>query len=446
MLIIHGRLATMAIPNTVIEDGAVLVRGAAIADVGPTQDLLKRWPDEGADCIDAGGKLILPGNICAHTHFYGAFARGMALPGEPPRNFVEILQKLWWRLDQALDLEDVRLSAQVCLVDAIRNGTTTLIDHHASPRAIDGSLDVIAEAAVASGLRTALCYEVTDRNGLEGARAGIAENLRFARTIDTRRHPTLRAALGVHAAFTVGDATLESCVRAASEAGIPIHLHVAEDRHDQQHSLSEYGIRVVERLSSRGALTERTLCAHCVHVDQREMDLLAGSGAKVVHQPRSNMNNGVGVAPVLALLERQACVGLGNDGFSNDMFSEMKVADLLQKLHSGDPRSLGADRVASIAYANNARVARLFWPGASCSLVAGAPADIILLDYHPYTPLTADNLPWHLLFGVHGGLVTHTICAGRLLMRDRQLLTLDEQDICARARLKAADTWRRFAA
>jgi putative selenium metabolism protein SsnA len=446
MLITHGRLATMTMPNVVMEDGAILVRDGAIADLGPTRDLLQRWPNEQADCIDAQGKLVLPGNICAHTHFYGALARGMAIPGEPPRNFIEILQKLWWRLDLALDHEAVRLSAQVCLADAIRHGTTMLIDHHASPNVIDGSLGVIAQAAVAAGVRVALCYEVTDRNGLEGARAGIAENLRFARTIDTRRHPTLRAAMGVHASFTVGDATLESCVRAASEAGIPIHLHVAEDRYDQQDALSQYGVRVVERLASRGALTERTLCAHCVHVDQREMDLLAGSGAKVIHQPRSNMNNGVGVAPILALLEREACVGLGNDGFSNDAFSEMKVADFLQKLYFGDPRALGADRITNIAYANNARVARLFWPGTSCSLVVGSPADIILLDYQPFTPLTASNLPWHLLFGVDGGMVTHTICAGRVLMRDRQLLTLDEQEICARARHAAAATWARVTA
>ncbi len=456
MLIIHGTLLTMSEPNQVIEDGAVLVRDGIIADLGASAELLARHGASETTVIDCRNqqsnpkskiqnpKLILPANICAHTHFYGAFARGMAIPGEPASNFVEILQRLWWRLDLALDLEAVRYSALVCLIDAIKHGTTTLIDHHASPNAIDGSLDVIGEAVNAAGLRAALCYEVTDRNGLEGAWAGIEENARFARQVSQRRSGALRAAVGIHASFTVSNATLDACVAAANEADIPLHLHVAEDQADQDDALGKYQMRVIERLAARGALTERTLCAHCVHVNDREIALLAESGAKVVHQPRSNMNNGVGVAPIETMLEAGVCVGLGNDGFSNDAFAEMKVADMIHKLGRRDPRAMGADKVVRLAYVNNTRIGQVFWPELTGALEVGAPADLILMDYQPYTPLNAGNAPWHMLFGMSGGMVTDTLCNGRWLMRNRQLLTLDDAEICAKAQEVARRVWARL--
>lgn len=455
MLIVHGTLLTMSEPNQVIEDGAVLVHDGLIADLGSSADLLARHGASETDIIDCrdsqsnpeskiqSPKLILPGSICAHTHFYGAFARGMAVPGEPAGNFLEILQRLWWRLDLALDLEAVKYSALVCLIDAIKHGTTTLIDHHASPSAIDGSLDVIAEAVNEAGLRAALCYEVTDRNGLDGAWAGIEENARFARQVSQRRSSAVKAAVGIHASFTVSNATLDACVAVANEADIPLHLHVAEDQADQDDALSKYGLRVIERLAARGALTERTLCAHCVHVNGHEIELLAESAAKVIHQPRSNMNNGVGVAPVETMLEAGVCVGLGNDGFSNDTFAEMKVADMIHKLGRRDPRAMGADKVARLAWANNARIAQLFWPELTGALEVGAPADLILMNYHPFTPLHAGNAPWHMLFGMSGGMVTDTLCNGRWLMRERRLLTLDEAEICARAQQIARRVWAR---
>ena len=181
-------------------------------------DLIARYPE--AEQLDAKGQLVLPGSICGHTHFYGAFARGMAIPGEPAKNFVEILEKLWWRLDRALDEESIRLSALVCLVDAIRNGTTTLIDHHASPNLIDGSLDICADAILQSGLRVCECYEVTDRNGPDGAKAGIAENIRFAKSLVTRHSSLLAASFGLHASFTVGLETLDRCVAEAQSLGL----------------------------------------------------------------------------------------------------------------------------------------------------------------------------------------------------------------------------------
>jgi putative selenium metabolism protein SsnA len=443
MLITHGRIATFGSNPRVIDDGAMYIEGDRIGAVGTTANLGKRYPD--AERLDAKGQLVMPGSICAHTHFYGAFARGLAIPGKPARNFVEILQKLWWRLDRALDEESIRLSALVCLVDAIRNGTTTLIDHHASPNLIDGSLDICAEAIEQAGLRVCECYEVTDRNGPDGAKAGIAENIRFARKLAAQPSPLLAASFGLHASLTIGPDTLDRCVAEAKTQGLGFHIHVAEDAADEVNSQRRYGMRVGKRLSERGVLGEKTLSAHCVHVNANEIKLLAKTRTKVSHQPRSNMNNAVGTAPVQRMLDAGLCVGLGNDGFSNNMFAEMKAAYLVHKSAAHDPRAMTGDTVTRLAYDNNARIAALFWPKAIGALVPGAYADIVFLDYTPFTPLTAGNLPWQIVFGVDGAHVTTTIVGGKVLMRDRQLLTLDEERIAARALEVAPQVWQRFA-
>ncbi len=442
-LIGHARIATLGREPRLLEDGALLIEEGRIAALGPTAEISTRHP--GVEWWDADGQLLLPASICAHTHFYGAFARGMAIPGEAPRNFPQILERLWWRLDKALTPEDVRYSALVCLLDAVRHGTTTLVDHHASPNAIEGSLDVIAEAVRQAGVRAALCYEVTDRDGPERARAGIAENVRFARALAEHPHPLLAASFGLHASLTLSDETLAECVSAAGPLGLGFHVHVAEDRADQEDALRRSGKRVVHRFHEAGILGPRTLACHCVHLDESEIRVLAETGTWVTHQPRSNMNNAVGVAPVEAMLRAGVRVGLGNDGFSNQMLAEMKAAYLVHKLAQGDPRAMPGDLVMRLAYDHNAELVRIFWPDLILGKIRpGASADFVLLDYHPTTPLTAGNLPWHLLFGVEASAITATVCAGRVLMRDRRLLTLDEEEITARSRELAAQLWRRI--
>lgn len=443
MLITHAWLATLGAHPQVIEDGALLLRGETIAQVGTTQELTTRYPAE--ERWDAGGQLVMPASICGHTHFYGAFARGMAVSGEPPSNFPQILERLWWRLDKALTLEDVRYSALVCLVDAIRHGTTTLIDHHASPNAIEGSLAVIAQAVQEAGVRACLCYEVTDRDGPRQAQAGIAENLRFARAQNQQPSPRIAATFGLHASLTLSDQTLADCVAAAEQLGLGFHVHVAEDAADQEDSLGKSGKRVVRRFHEAGILGPRTVAAHCVHVDPEEIALLAQTHTWVTHQPRSNMNNAVGVAPVEQMLRSGVRVSLGNDGFSNQMFAEMKAAYLVHKLAQRDPRAMSGDLVMQLAYANNAALAGTFWPGLVVGeLTPGAAADLVFLDYHSTTPLTAGNLPWHIIFGFEASMITATVCAGRILMRDRRLLTLDEEAITARSRQLAAHLWQRL--
>jgi putative selenium metabolism protein SsnA len=440
MLIANGTVVTLGSENRIIADGAVYIEGDKIAEVGSTKELTAAHLDE--ERLDAGGKLVMPGNICAHTHFYGAFARGMALPpGPPPKNFPEILQKLWWRIDRALTLEDCKYSALVCLVDAVRHGTTTLIDHHASPNAIDGSLDVIAEAVAEAGLRACLCYEVTDRNGREGADAGIRENVRFLKKAGADEK--IRGTFGLHASFTVSDRTLERCLTELDGKNAGFHIHVAEDGSDEEDSLAKHGVRVGERLENKGVLGGKTIAAHCVHVNEDELGRFRRTNTKVSHQPRSNMNNAVGVANVLGMMEQGVTVGLGNDGFSNNMFSEMKAAYLVHKDHQHDPRVMGADKVLEMAYTNNATICANFWSAPVGELSPGAYADIILLDYTPYTEMNAGNFPWHIIFGADGSNVTHTICGGKVLMRDRQLLFLDEVAIAKRAQSLSRAVWQR---
>lgn len=441
MLITHGRVVTFDQPNTVVEDGAILIAGDTIAAVGATADLTARYPE--AERLDVGGKLVLPGQVCAHTHFYGAYARGLAIPGPAPKDFPEILARLWWQLDKALTLEDVYHSAMVCLVDAVRHGTTTLVDHHASPNAIDGSLDRIAEAVREAGLRAALCYEVTDRDGPERAEAGIRENVRFIDKARREGGRQLAGLFGLHAGLTLSDETLERC-RAANPAGGGFHIHAAEGPADQEHALAHYGLRAIDRLAKRGILGPDSIVAHAISIDAWEMAQLRESQTWVSHQPRSNMNNAVGVADVPAMLRGGMKVVLGNDGFSNDMFTEMKFAYLLHKSHTADPRVMGGYEVMDVAVRNNAALAESLFGAPLGRLAPGALADVIVLDYYPFTPLTAGNVPWHLLFGFDGGHVTHTIAGGRLLMKDRALLTLDEEAIMARALERAPGIWRRF--
>lgn len=488
LIIGNGTLVTFGADNRLIAGGALLIEHGLVASLGDTSALRQARPR--AEYIDARGGLIMPGMICAHTHTYGAFARGMALKDAPPTNFMQILERLWWRLDRALQPDDVLYSALVCLVDAVRHGTTTLIDHHASPNACAWSLDLIAQAFRQAGVRGCLCYEVSDRDGLPKARAGIRENERFLRSIapspykgkgaapspyegegrdegemrgrgvSPSPHPSpsegegegvaamLSGMMGLHAAFTLSDATLAEAVGAAQNVGVGCHIHVAEDKADQDISLARYGERVVNRLQRLGVLGPRALAVHCVHVDASEIDILAESGALVVHNPRSNMNNAVGTTPVEQMLAQRITVGLGNDGFSNDMFVEMKAAYLAHKAAQGNPRAMQGDVVARLAIANNAHIAASVFGGGHSALrfgelAAGAPADVIVVDYRSPTPVSAGNLPWHMIFGIDGSMVTTTIVNGRLLMRDRQLLTLDEERIAARARELAAALWQR---
>ena len=354
-LIIHnGTVVTLGACPTVYENGEVIVEGASIAAVGPAGSYAGPTPDR---TLDARGGLIMPGLVNAHMHIYSTFARGMALAGPSPANFMELLRGLWWRLDKALQLEDVEYSALVSLMACAYSGTTTIIDHHASPRATPGSLAAIGRALDRIPLRASLCYEVSDRDGPEALAAGIAENLTWRQACaDPASDHTMRHALfGLHAAFTLSQESLAACARAGNEAGLGFHIHAAEDKADQDENIQRFGKRVIQRLADHGILGPRTVCAHCIHVDDSEIDLLADSGSYAVHNPQSNMNNAVGAMALGTLLERGVRVGLGTDGMASDMRQEAAAVSLLQRQARGDP-TLGFMETGTLLLEHNTYV------------------------------------------------------------------------------------------
>lgn len=446
MLIINGTLVTWEDPNQILENHALLVQNGIITRVDVQDILLKEFPDE--KLLDAKGQLVMPGNICAHTHFYGAYSRGMEIPGAAPDSFPEILEKLWWPLDRSLSLEDVKYSAYVCILEAIQHGTTTLFDHHASQNAVRGSLTEIARVVEQTGIRASLCYEVSDRDGQERTEQGISENMAHIEWVQKEApfNGRLAATFGLHASLTLSDKTLVMC-RQKCPDDTGFHIHVAEHSVDQYTTLEMSGLRVVDRLYNHGILGPHSIAVHAVHVDGKEMDLLRESKTWVTHQPRSNMNNAVGIAQIESMLRMGIPVCLGNDGFSNAMWEEWKTCYLAHKLWNRDPRSMGGYSVQQMAIYNNSDIATQQFGGTVIGkLVKGAKADIILVDYKPFTPMTEGNLPWHILFGFHESMVTTTIVDGKILMHNREILTVDVDKIFYEARQCAPALWQRYEA
>jgi len=410
--------------------GTVTARDVAIDDGG-------RIGGDGGKGIDCSGCLVVPGFVCAHHHLYSALARGMPFPSDAPENFLEVLQKVWWRLDRALDHETIGLSALLASVEAARCGTTTIVDHHESPSCIDGSLDLVAGGLEGAGLRGVVCYGATDRHGQADGRRGVEENSRF---LTERRFPLVRGMAGAHASFTVGKRTLDDLVSCARDHGAPLHIHVAEDSCDQDDALGNYGMRVVERLEVAGALAEGDLIAHGIHLDAPEVDAVRASGSWVAHNPRSNMNNRVGYAPVAALGER---VALGTDGIDSDMLTEARACYFKAREASNDASpAFALDRLV----AGCSLAGEVFGEESFGRLETGAPADVVVLEYAPPTPLDETNLASHMLFGIEAGRVRDVFVAGRAVVRDRKHQLVDEVEVAAHCREAAPRLWERMEA
>jgi putative selenium metabolism protein SsnA len=433
----NGIVVTLENPNRVLWGASVVTDGEQIAGVGDRAEMERRFP--GAQIIDCQGKVVLPGFICAHHHFYSTMARGMSIPGEPAGNFVEILERLWWKVDRALSWEDITLSAQIPLIECIRNGTTTVIDHHASPGLRDGSLDLIEAAVRQAGLRASLCYEVSDRNILGG---GVEENERFIKKIG-QGDGQIAAMMGLHASFTLSDATIEKCVGIARQAGVGCHIHVAEDAADREDSLTKYKQPTVKRLEKLGVAGEKSIFVHCVHIDESEIDVLAATSTSVVHNPESNMNNAVGVTPLFKLLHKGVLVGLGTDGMGSDMLAQMRCAYLLHRLANLDPRVAFVE-APQLLLQNNAAIAERQFGLKLGEIAVGRPADLAIIDYQPPTPLDETNFLGHLIFGLVDAVVDTTVCRGKILMKGKQLLSMDEERIARRSRELAPKMWGRL--
>lgn len=435
----NGIVVTLGKNNRVLWNGSVVTDGENIIAIGAAAEMKQKYPD--AESVDCSNKVVLPGFICAHHHFYSTLARGMAIPGEPASNFVEVLERLWWKVDRAIVGDDILLSAQIPLIESIRNGTTTIIDHHASPSASDGSLDIIESAVRQAGVRASLCYEVSDRN-VHGE--GIRENERFIKKVG-KGDGQIAAMMGLHASFTVADDTVEKCVGIARDAGVGCHIHVAEDAADRQDSLEKYGVPTVKRLDRLNVTGEKSIFVHCVHIDEEEMDIVADTRTSIVHNPESNMNNAVGVTQILKMLGKGILVGLGTDGMNSDMLTQMRAAYLLHRLDNRDPR-VAFTEAPQLLLQNNADLAERQFGIRLGELAEGRPADMAILDYIPPTPMDESNFLGHLIFGMTDSVVDTTVCRGKILMRNKQILTMDEERLAARARELAPQVWKRLQA
>lgn len=431
ILIGNGKVFTLDYDKPYIEDGAVLIDGKVIKEVGKTADLKMMYKD--AEYKDAKGRLIMPGFINAHQHYYSTYGRGLSLDSPPATMFSQILEGLWWRLDKQLTLEDVYYSALIPMIEEIKCGVTTAIDHHASPMAARGSLFKIAEAAKEMGLRRNLCYEVSDRDGLKIADYGITENIEFIKHCNKEKDDMIKAMFGMHASMTISNETLKKCLKGADAVDAGFHVHVAEGIEDVADSLAKYHMRVVERWYEAGVLNKKSIAVHCIHIIDNEIKMLKDSGVSIVHNPESNMGNAVGVAPILKIMEKGIEVGLGTDGYTFDMTESYKVANIIHK-HEAKLPSVGWEEPPTMLFENNRKIAGKQLDGKIGILKRGAYADIIIVDYKPFTPINENNISGHILFGVCGRNVDTTICNGRILMEDRQLVNIDEERIVARCK------------
>ncbi|HET7554204.1 MAG TPA: amidohydrolase family protein [Gaiellaceae bacterium] len=412
MTVLTGAIVVRSLDPLRLEETDVHVRRGRIVRAG------------GGTQRDCSGCLVVPGNVCSHTHLYSALARGMPYGLEPPEDFLQVLQRVWWRLDRALDEATVRASALVGGMEALLSGTTTLIDHHASPNAIDGSLDVIEEALHSLGVRSVLCYETSERDGPERAAAGIEENRRFLERVRHEQPPLVRGLVGAHACFTLSDDTLAAC----AELG-PLHVHAGEDGVD---------VGAVERLATLEALHEDTLLAHGVHLGELELRLVRETGASIAHNARSNMNNAVGRAP---LHELGPHVSLGTDGIGSDMFEESRAAYF--RLREGDLNVGPEWPLARLA--EGARLAgRIFDEPLLGTLEPGAPADLVVLDYAAPAPLRESSFAGHWVFGLSSRHVRDVMIAGELVVADRRLTRIDQRQLAAGASVEAERLWRRL--
>jgi putative selenium metabolism protein SsnA len=442
LIIRNARIVTFDGGNRVLDCGAVEVRAnGSIGWVGDDRGIPQRCT--GDRIIDVHGKLLMPALINCHTHLYSSLARGIRLRGSAPRNFTEILRKLWWKLDMALEEEDVYLSALIGLIDSAKAGAATLFDHHSSPNACTGSLDVIAHAFREVGLRGALCYETSDRNGLASTLEGIAENLRFnERVQEENGDDTIKGAFGLHASFTLSDNTARHCVEVSRTLGTGFHVHVAEDVSDVAHSNKHYGKSPVRRLADLGILDEHTVAAHCVHVSPSDMAVLSRKGVNVVHNPQSNCNNAVGTADLAELTRRSVRVGLGSDGYSPRMWDEFAFAVHMQKVRSHDPRTGYLEAFQSLL--NNREIAHSVFGWDIGKIETGARADLMLVDYRPPTPINSDNLCGHILFGIAHTAVDSLWVNGRPVVQGGRCTTVDETAISERAMARARKLWARM--
>lgn len=391
--------------------------------------------------IDANGRLVMPGFINTHMHFYSTLARGLNKI-KPSKDFMEVLKNLWWRLDKKLTKQAIYYSAIIQLITAIKKGTTILIDHHASPFSINGSLFEIEKAVRQTGLRASLCYEVSDRDGEKKAEEGIRENYEFIKYTQKTDDNFIKALFGLHASFTLSDKTLLIASDIGNSLNAGFHIHCAESIKDEEDCIRKYKMRIVERFNKFLILGPNTILAHCVHINEKEKEIIKITNTNVVLNPQSNANNAVGISDIIGFANKNITYGLGTDAMTVNMMEELRSSLWLCHLKNSNP-SAGFMEIANLLK-NNIKIASNYFKNVG-EIKEGNYADIIIMDYYPITPISSDNFYGHLIFGVSQSEVLTTIVNGKILMENRELkINIDEKEIAHKSREIAKKIWSKF--
>jgi putative selenium metabolism protein SsnA len=437
----NATLVTFWASKPFLEGALIALEGRTIVDFGTAGKLIDRYDDP--QILDVGGRIVMPGLVNAHTHLRRTLAQGMPVKGEPPRSFEDIQESLWWKFDRALSKEDVYLAAKVGLLDSVRAGVTTVIDHHSSPANIPGSLDVVEQAFAEVGVRGSLAYATTDRYGERASRASVEENRRFLERRKSETSEMMTGLFGLESSSSVSEETLDRAVGVANELDSSFHVHVSEDVVDLEKSRLEYGATPVQRLTAKGVLREGSLAVHCVRLDGEDYRHLKRSKARVVLNPQSNADGGVGAADVSRFRSAGIPMALGTDGFTAGVLEEFRAAALLQRV-SGRHAS-GARREASqAAFVGNSLLATKLFGSTVGKIKPGARADLLVLDYRPATPLGIENLDDHLFFGLSRAPAYAVVINGRLVFQQGVFPGVDELRLRARAQEAAARLWKRL--
>jgi len=417
LLVNGGTTVTMDARRRVIHDSAVAIEDGRITAVGPSDSVSAGFAAD--EVIDAKGCLVMPGLICSHTHLYGVALRGSALGIRPPSDFLQILQRVWWPVDEHLTDADAYATALAAGAESLMNGTTCFADTYSAPNAIGGSLDHIAKAVNEVGIRGLISFEATERRSSREGRRGLDENLRF---IASRGKGRAMGMLSLHASFTVSDELISRAVAACDKQRVPLTIHVSEGPNDSYHNMERYGRRTVERLQDRGLLSRRAVLAHCVHLSEDEIEVVRKSSASVAHNPMSNMLNAVGVAPLLQMIDKGVNVGLGNDGYVFDMFENMRAAYLLQRVARRDPNQPSPQQVVEMCTVNAAKAYGLSSLG---SISEGKKADVLVMKpTFMATPYTG-SVYGYIVNGLRGADVRDVVVDGEVVVREKKPTKID---------------------
>lgn len=423
-----------------ISSGAVVIKDGLIAEAGDNSAIRRKYPDARSEILDAG--LITPGLVNLHHHLYSSLARGWNPKGAPPTNFPQILEKIWWKLDKALQLDDIYSSAMVGLCESIRLGVTSVIDHHASQNVIAGSLDAIAEAYKLVGLKGSICFEITDRGGRKVFEAGLKETLSGLRKWpEFNNKAQLKAMVGLHASMTLSDESLKKISEATAEYNAGYHFHLAEDKSDQNDASAKYGMKATERFAKYNMLREQSLAIHGVHLNKDEIRLLADTKTNLVMCPRSNQNNAVGFP---RWWEYDGVnIGLGTDGIGSDMISEAKSALYLSHHVRGNP-GFGFGEIMGMLLNANPMIFEKVTGHKVGRIAPGYPADLVFWKYNSPTPINENNINGHYLYGLYNHQAASVWVDGNRVYHDGKFLKFDYAEISAKARASAKKLWDRI--